>query len=170
MVSREPGASRVSPYITFLCSNTNMYSSRSQSVPELPTTRENFDQTYDLRADGPSTWRNEFHSPVLTMGNRGNHFVCHPYEIPLHEKERPSEDEQVLEYIKSIIKVIRLPSPLIPRVSKLTWISGQHHYRRYRVWPQKSIRNTALVSGTPCRRSFLHAYHQQNNCTQERQD
>lgn len=78
---------------------------RSQSVPELPTTREAFDQAYDLRADGPSTWRNEFHSPVLTMGNRGNHFVCHPYEISLHEKERPSEDEQALEYIKSVIKV-----------------------------------------------------------------
>lgn len=89
-------------------------------MPELPTTRETFDQTYDLRADGPSTWRNEFHSPVLTMGNRGNHFVCHPYEMPLHEKERPSEDEQVLEYIKSIIKVIRLSSPLMSKASQLT--------------------------------------------------
>lgn len=82
----------------------NLELPESQSVPELPITREAFDKIYELRADGPSTWRNEFHSPVLTMGNRGNHFVCHPYEIPLHEKERPAEDEETLEYIKSVIK------------------------------------------------------------------
>ncbi|KAI5839302.1 hypothetical protein DFP73DRAFT_219762 [Morchella snyderi] len=91
----------------------NLELPESQSVPELPITREAFDKIYELRADGPSTWRNEFHSPVLTMGNRGNHFVCHPYEIPLHERERPAEDEETLEYIKPTLSL--MPLSTIPR-------------------------------------------------------
>ena len=38
------------------------------------------------------------------MGSRANHFVCYPYEVPLGAEKDPSQKNEVVEYVKSIIK------------------------------------------------------------------
>lgn len=38
------------------------------------------------------------------MGNRANHFVCYAYELPHEPEKDPSEGNEVVEYVKSIIK------------------------------------------------------------------
>lgn len=76
--------------------------------PELASKREVFESLYDIEKEETNSWRNCYHNPALTMGNRANHFVCYAYESPLNSDNIPPSPGKAIEYVESIIKVCLL--------------------------------------------------------------
>lgn len=68
---------------------------KSQLVPDLPATREQFDELFELREEPPSSALDQLYTnnPVATLGKKRAIYASVPFAIPLKE-EKPKSNVQ----------------------------------------------------------------------------